>query len=130
VFGFLRDRVAACVTAGFPPDSLILDPGFGFGKSLANNLALLKHLPKLVHAGHPVLVGFSRKSMIAAISPAPVDDRLPGSLVLALRAVAAGARLLRVHDVSATLQALRVAAALDASPLTKYSTELDGDRHG
>jgi dihydropteroate synthase len=111
VLTFLRDRVTACVAAGIPRESLILDPGFGFGKTLGHNLALLSRLDILLAEGLPVLVGLSRKSMIGQLvgdAPGKVSDRLGGSLALALRARAQGARIVRVHDVGPTVQAFRV----------------------
>mgnify|MGYP005820971901 CR=1 FL=1 len=111
VVAFLEQRVAACLDAGIPRERLLLDPGFGFGKSTAHNLALLRGLPALGRMGLPVAAGLSRKSMIGAITGAPVEQRLGGSIALALLAAERGARLLRVHDVAATVQAL---AILDA----------------
>jgi dihydropteroate synthase len=111
VLAFLRHRVVECVAAGIRPESLILDPGFGFGKTLDHNLALLSRLDVLVAEGLPVMVGLSRKSMIGQLvgdPPGGVPDRLGGSLALALRARAQGARIVRVHDVGPTVQAFRV----------------------
>ena len=111
VLAFLTRRVAACVAAGLPRESLILDPGFGFGKALEHNLALLSRLDILVALGFPVLVGLSRKSMIGQLVGDPQgvpSDRLGGSLALALVARAQGARIVRVHDVAPTVQAFRV----------------------
>lgn len=117
VLAFLMERVAACVAAGLPRDSLIIDPGFGFGKTLEHNLALLRRLDELVATGLPVLAGLSRKSMIGQLtgetSGVPAD-RLGGSLALALSARARGARIVRVHDVAATVQALRVMDGLES----------------
>jgi len=111
---FLRRRVDVCVSAGIAPGRLLLDPGFGFGKTLAHNLALLAGIEDLCGLDQPVLVGLSRKSMIGALTGRPVDERLPGSLAAAVLAVERGARLVRVHDVAATVDALRVAWALCA----------------
>lgn len=116
VFGFLRRRATECVHGGLGPGSLILDPGFGFGKNLAHNVALLRHLPDLVAGTHPVLVGLSRKSMIGGLVGEPAGqaaERLGGSLALALQARAAGVRMVRVHDVGSTVQAFRVMDALE-----------------
>jgi len=109
---FLRRRVDACISAGMDPGRLLLDPGFGFGKTLAHNLALLARLKELCSLGYPVLVGLSRKSMIGTLTDRPLDERLAGSLAAAVLAVERGARLVRVHDVAATADALRVAWAL------------------
>jgi dihydropteroate synthase len=117
VLAFLMGRVAACVAAGMPRESLIIDPGFGFGKSLEHNLTLLQRLDELVDTGIPVLAGLSRKSMIGQLagdragSPA---ERLGGSLALALVARARGARIVRAHDVAATVQAFRVMDSLES----------------
>ena len=90
-----------------------MDPGIGFGKSLEHNLALVARLPEAVPGGVPVLVGVSRKSMIGAITGRPVGERLPGSLAAMLAAVARGARIVRVHDVAATRDALAVHDAIE-----------------
>jgi dihydropteroate synthase len=108
----LRDRVNACEQAGIARNRIIVDPGFGFGKTLAHNLSLLKHLSTLAAMGLPVLAGLSRKSMIGAITGRPVDQRLAGSVALALLAAQNGARLLRVHDVAETADALTLWTAM------------------
>lgn len=112
----LNRRVAVCVAAGLPRQSLILDPGFGFGKTLAHNLDLLRRLGELVATGLPVLVGLSRKSMIGQLLDEPSSavpaERLGGSLALALQARERGARIVRVHDVAPTVQAFRVMEGL------------------
>jgi dihydropteroate synthase len=116
VLEFLGERIAACVTAGLPRESLILDPGFGFGKTLAHNLELLRHLDRFAATGLPVLAGLSRKSMIPRLTGgeagATAGDRLAGSLALALEACRRGARIVRVHDVAPTVEALRVLAGV------------------
>ncbi len=109
---FLRHRMDACAAAGIAAERLVLDPGFGFGKTLAHNLALLAGLEGLCSLGRPLLVGLSRKSMIGALTGRPVAGRLAGSLAAAVLAVERGARLVRVHDVAATVDALRLAWAL------------------
>ena len=107
VMAALRARIAACQAAGIPRSRLIADPGIGFGKGLAHNLAILRRLRDFHALGLPLLLGASRKSLIPAIAgPAPVSGRLPGSLALALHAAGAGAAWVRVHDVAATRQAL------------------------
>jgi len=117
VLAFLLERVAACVAAGLPRASLILDPGFGFGKTLGHNVALLHGLDQLVKTGFPILAGLSRKSMIGQLAGdkqgAPAD-RLGGSVALALVARARGARIVRVHDVATTVQAFRVMDGLES----------------
>lgn len=104
VFDFLVDRVRACETAGIPQSRLVLDIGFGFGKSPQDNLRLINQLPKFLELGLPMLVGLSRKSTIGRI----VDDPLIGSVSGALFALSKGARILRVHDVAQTISAIRV----------------------
>jgi dihydropteroate synthase len=109
---FLGDRVAACEAAGMDRGQLILDVGFGFGKTVGHNLSLFKHLGQFADLGLPVLVGVSRKSMIGAVLDRPVDQRLVGSVALAVLAVWQGAAIVRVHDVRPTVDALRMARAV------------------
>lgn len=109
---FLEARVAACERAGIARRQLLLDPGFGFGKTTQHNLALLRGLPRLAQAGLPVVAGLSRKSLIGALTGAAVTNRLGGSIALALLAAQRGARLLRVHDVEHTVQALAMLEAV------------------
>lgn len=109
---FLLERIHSCIDAGIAREQIILDPGFGFGKTLAHNLALLQRLPELGELGFPVLVGMSRKSMVAQLLNRPVDERLAGSLALALLAAERGAAIFRVHDVAATVDVLKVFAAV------------------
>ena len=109
VFDWLETRVAAVEAAGVARHHILIDPGIGFGKSLADNLALLNGLTLFHGLGCPIMLGASRKRMIGALSnEAPAGERLGGSLALAMKGLDAGAQLLRVHDVAATLQALRV----------------------
>ncbi len=105
---FLHARMRACEAAGIDHERIVLDPGFGFGKTDAHNLALLRGLPRLAAVGPPLLVGLSRKSMIGRLTGRPVEQRLAGSLALALAAVAGGARIVRAHDVAETVDALRL----------------------
>lgn len=112
VLAFLADRIAACITAGLARASLIIDPGFGFGKRPADNLALLEGLHRFRALGVPLLAGLSRKSLIGHLTGAAIAERRGGSIALALAARAKGADILRVHDVADTVQALAVAAAL------------------
>ena len=108
---FLRGRAAACQDAGIGAERIAFDPGFGFGKTLRHNLQLLRELKQLA-GQYPLLVGLSRKSMLAKLLGRPVEQRLAGSLALATLAVASGARIVRSHDVAATLDAVRVAWAV------------------
>ncbi|MDY7025723.1 MAG: dihydropteroate synthase [Pseudomonadota bacterium] len=108
VQAFLDERVAACQQAGIPKERLLLDPGFGFGKTLTQNYQLLAHLDRFHVFGLPLLVGMSRKSMIGQLVDQPVDHRLAGSLALATLAMTQGAKILRVHDVFETKQAAQV----------------------
>ncbi|MDE1952228.1 MAG: dihydropteroate synthase [Betaproteobacteria bacterium] len=112
VRSFLLQRVADLLALGIPAARLCLDPGFGFGKSLAHNMSLARGLETLTSCGYPVLVGVSRKSMIGGTSGRPVAERLPGSLAAALACVAAGACIVRAHDVAATVDALKVWTAM------------------
>lgn len=112
VAGFLAGRVAACRQAGIADERLLLDPGFGFGKTLAHNLELFRHLPELGR-GFPLLVGVSRKSMLGAITGKPVEERLAASVAAAVLAAQRGTAILRVHDVAATRDALAVWAAME-----------------
>ena len=113
VRAFLAERVRLTAAAGISPSRIVLDPGFCFGKTLDDNLALLRHLPAMAIDGLPVLAGMSRKSMLGAITGQPVGERLPASVAAALLAAQRGARILRVHDVAATRDALAVWRALE-----------------
>jgi dihydropteroate synthase len=109
VIGFLRERVEAMVAAGIARDRICVDPGFGFGKTVEHNFALLRHLGRIrQELGLPVLAGMSRKSMIGAVTGRPIEQRLAGSLCAALAAVAHGAKIVRVHDVKDTVDAFKV----------------------
>ncbi|WP_334159168.1 dihydropteroate synthase [Oryzomicrobium sp.] len=105
---FLAGRVDACRAAGIDDARIVLDPGFGFGKTLEHNLALLRDLPATSPEGLPILAGMSRKTMIGQITGRPVAERLPGSLAAALLAADGGAKIIRVHDVAATRDVLSV----------------------
>ncbi len=115
VRAFLLARAAACEAAGIARERIVLDPGFGFGKTLAHNLALLAHLDALTALPYPVLVGLSRKSSLGQITGRPADERLAASLAAALAAVSRGAALLRVHDVRESADALRIWRSVDAA---------------
>jgi dihydropteroate synthase len=122
VFDWLRQRRDEAIAAGIARERIVLDPGIGFGKSLADNLALLNALPLFHALGQPLLVGASRKRMIGALSnEAPAHQRLGGSIMLATRAMEAGAHLLRVHDVRETVQAVHVWRGLRDAALTDFS---------
>ena len=113
IFGFLHERLHEAVQAGIERQRIVLDPGFGFGKTVAHNLDLLRGLDRLGALGQPLLVGTSRKSFLGHVLQRPVDDRLAGSVASALWAAQRGAALVRVHDVGATVQALALLEALD-----------------
>jgi dihydropteroate synthase len=116
VTDFLRERVEAMEAAGIARERICIDPGFGFGKTVEHNYGLLRHIGQMqAELGLPVLAGLSRKSMIGAVTGRPVEQRLAGSLAGALAAVAHGARIVRVHDVAETVDALKVwhAATID-----------------
>ncbi len=108
VLEWLLQRVKQCEQAGVRRENVILDIGFGFGKTVEHNYQLLNHLTRFVETGYPVLIGLSRKSMIGNILDKPVDQRVIGSVAGALIAVMKGAQIVRVHDVEATVDALRI----------------------
>ena len=115
VSAFLVDRMQQCAAAGIAPDRIVLDPGFGFAKTLQHNLSLFKHMDALLSLGRPLLVGVSRKSMIGQALNRPVAERLYGSLALAALAMTKGARILRVHDVAQTVDVVRMIAAVESA---------------
>jgi dihydropteroate synthase len=115
VRNFLADRAAACVRAAIARDRIVVDPGFGFGKTVEHNLTLLARLAEIVALGFPVLAGWSRKSSLGRITGRPADDRLAASVAAAVLAVQRGARIVRVHDVAATRDALAVLAAVEGA---------------
>jgi dihydropteroate synthase len=109
VIAFLNGRVDELVRAGIARERICIDPGFGFGKTVEHNYALLRQLGRIrIETGLPVLAGLSRKSMIGAVTGRPVEERMAGSVAGALAAAAHGARILRVHDVAETVDALKV----------------------
>jgi dihydropteroate synthase len=119
VFLWLEERIAAAEAAGIGRDKILVDPGIGFGKSVAHNLELLNGLALFHGLGCPIVLGASRKRMIGALAnEASADQRLPGSLTLALKAVEQGAQIIRVHDVPETVQALRIWRGLRDAALT------------
>jgi len=109
---FLAGRVAQSLAAGLTPERLVVDPGFGFGKTLEHNLALLRRLGELAADGPAVLVGLSRKSMLGTLTERAAGERVYGSVALAVIAALNGARIIRAHDVAATVEALKVTAAV------------------
>ena len=111
---FLRERLAAAEAAGIARERIVIDPGFGFGKTLAHNLDLLRHLDRLRELGAPVLAGLSRKSMLGAITGQDVDHRVSASVAAALIAVQRGASIVRVHDVRETVDALKIWSAVNS----------------
>ena len=111
---YLQDRFSACLAAGIDANRLLVDPGFGFGKTLEHNLALLRALPSVRVQGCPVLVGLSRKTMVGKITGQPVGGRLSGSLAVLLLALQNGADLVRVHDVAESADVLKVWQAYNA----------------
>ncbi|HLJ37104.1 MAG TPA: dihydropteroate synthase, partial [Steroidobacteraceae bacterium] len=116
VGAFLRERTSVCRAAGLPADQILIDPGFGFGKTVEHNLTLLRRLGELTAEGPPMMVGLSRKSTVGKLTGRPASERLLGSVVLATIAALAGARVVRAHDVAATVEALKVVAAVRGEP--------------
>ena len=112
VSAFLTERMRVAELAGIRPENILLDPGFGFGKSLEHNLQLLACLEQMQILGHPLLVGVSRKSMLGHITGRDVNERLPASVAAATIAAMKGASIIRVHDVRETVDAVRVVAAV------------------
>jgi len=110
---FLRGRIAVLEAAGIAKQRIVIDPGFGFGKTLAHNLELLKQLDSLNKLGVPILVGLSRKSMLGAITGRDVGDRIVASVTAAMLAVQRGASIVRVHDVRETVDALKILNAVN-----------------
>ena len=119
VHRFLTERIFACEMSGISKKKIVIDPGFGFGKTLDHNLALLRQLARFSELGVPVLVGLSRKGMLGALTGRGVDARVHGSVAAALIAAQNGAKLLRVHDVGATVDALKVWNAVAAQTVPK-----------
>jgi dihydropteroate synthase len=112
---FLAERMAQCAAVGIEAERIILDPGFGFAKTLQHNLSLFKHMEALHAFGRPLLVGVSRKSMIGHALNRPVGERLYGGLALAALAMTKGAKILRVHDVAETVDVVRMIAAVETA---------------
>jgi len=112
ILSYFRESISRADAAGVPADKIIIDPGIGFGKSFAHNLDILKGLESFKVLGKPIMVGVSRKSFLGKILDLPVDERLEGSIAAALYAVLRGANIVRVHDVAATVRALRTVEAI------------------
>jgi len=112
VKAFLEQRIEACVEAGVAAEKILLDPGFGFGKALEHNLELLRRLDRLLELGRPLLVGISRKSMLGALTGRETGERMAASVAAAVLAVERGARIVRAHDVAATVDAIRITTAV------------------
>ena len=119
VKAFMDERVGACEAAGIGRDRIVIDPGFGFGKKAVHNLDLIRSIPALAASGLPVLAGLSRKSVLGRITGRMVGDRIYSSIAAALVAVARGARIVRVHDVAATRDALAVWTAVEAQRMDR-----------
>lgn len=113
---FLAARVEACLEAGIKRQQIILDPGFGFGKTVEHNLSLIKHLDQFSDFGLPILAGVSRKSTIGYILNKEVGDRLYGSIALTTMAIRNGASIIRTHDVAATVDAIKICQAMQLAP--------------
>ncbi|MFV2059929.1 MAG: dihydropteroate synthase [Gammaproteobacteria bacterium] len=112
---FLQQRIECCLQAGINQTKIIIDPGFGFGKTVNDNLVLLKYLKEFKSLGQPILAGLSRKSMLASITDRTVENRLAGSLALATLAVLSGASIVRVHDVAETIDVIKVIQATQSA---------------
>ena len=119
VHRFLAERIFACEMAGIPKKRIVLDPGYGFGKTSAHNLLLLRQQARLLDLGLPLLAGLSRKRTLGELTGRDVGERLPASVAAAVLAAEYGAKILRVHDVAATVDAMKVWAAVNAQPLPK-----------
>lgn len=111
---FLRERIDACTAAGITDDNLLIDPGFGFGKTVAHNLSLVKYLSAFEVLGKPILMGVSRKSTIGALLDKTTEERLAGSLALATLCCQAGAKIIRTHDVAATVDVAKICHAVQS----------------
>ncbi len=115
VKAFLDERTQTCRRAGVSPERILIDPGFGFGKTLEHNLELLRHLRELAAGESPLLVGLSRKSIVGTLTGRAAGERVYGSVALAVIAALNGARIIRAHDVGATVDALRIVSRFEGS---------------
>ena len=122
---FLARRAAACIDAGIAAGRIVVDPGFGFGKTVAHNLVVLRDLGAITTLGYPVLMGLSRKSTLGAITGRDIGERLAASVAAALAAAVRGARILRVHDVRETIDALAVWNAIEPWPAARTSAQTE-----
>ena len=113
---FLQSRIEACLSAGIAKENIILDPGFGFGKTVTQNYSLLKHLVDFLALGFPLLAGISRKSMLGEVIQLPAEQRVYASVAANVLACTQGAKIFRVHDVKATVEALKIAQAMMDAP--------------
>ena len=120
VMSYLSERVKVCIKAGIKPEQIILDPGIGFGKTDEHNIELLRSCKKMGSLGCPVLIGVSRKSLVGRLLNRDIDQRLAGSLAFAYASLAAGAKILRVHDVAETADVLKVYAAMNPSTSSHF----------
>jgi len=120
VLRFLVTRAGDCEQAGIPSGNIVIDPGFGFGKSHQHNIDLFRAIPRFCATGYPVLIGVSRKSLLGKLTSRPVTDRVAASIASAVLAAQAGAAMVRVHDVAETVDALKVANELAT---LRYETE-------
>jgi dihydropteroate synthase len=118
VRGFLATRIQSCVDAGIDRERIVVDPGFGFGKTHRHNVELLANLRQLQELGRPVMVGLSRKSMLGELTGRATGERLPASIAAAVIALMSGAAIVRVHDVAATVDALKVTQAITEARLS------------
>lgn len=123
VAAFLAERVAACVESGVARERITVDPGFGFGKTAAHNLALLAELGRLLRLELPLTVGLSRKRTLGALTGRPVDQRMPAGIAAAVLAVERGAHIVRTHDVGPTIDALAIAGAVVQNRKTKKDAQ-------
>jgi dihydropteroate synthase len=122
---FLRARIAAAEAAGIARERIVIDPGFGFGKTLAHNLSLLRKLDAFAELGVPLMAGLSRKTMLGAITGQDVEHRVHASVAAALLAVERGARIVRVHDVGATVDALKIWQVVNAQNPLQQTPQID-----
>jgi dihydropteroate synthase len=113
VYSFLQERIAVCVAAGIQAGSLLVDPGFGFGKTVTHNLSLVKNLSRFSPLGKPIVMGVSRKSTLGALLNRSTEERLAGSIALATLSCQAGANIIRAHDVAATVDAVKICHAVE-----------------
>ena len=112
---FFAERIDACKQAGITQDKMIIDPGFGFGKTVEHNLKLVKQIDNFLKFDVPIMLGVSRKSTISAVLELPLERRLHGGLALAVLAVSKGVKIIRTHDVAPTVEALKMLNAVETA---------------